>query len=89
MVTVFVPKTVPDFAGLGLVVVEAVVVLEADDDGVPVGLADWLRDALAEPEAEAVIEGAAVAVTDLVRFAVEVGDPLTVMENVPFVVGFC
>jgi len=88
VVTVFVPRTVPDFAGLRLVVVDAVTVLEAEADIVSVGLADWLRDVLAEPDADAVMDGAAVAVTDLVRFAVAVGDPLTVMETVPFVVGF-
>ena len=87
MVTVFVPRTVPDFAGLGLVVVEAVVVLEADDERLPVGLADWLKEALAEPETDAVMDGAAVSDADRVRFAVAVGDPLTVMEIVLFVVG--
>ena len=47
-----------------------------------------LRDALAEPETDAVMDGAAVAVTDRVLFAVVVTDPLTVMETVPFVDGF-
>ena len=87
MVTVFVPRTVPDFAGLGLVVVEAVVVLEADDERLAVGLADWLKDALAEAETDAVMDGAAVTEEVRVRFAVDVGDPLTVMETVLFVVG--
>jgi hypothetical protein len=87
VVTVFVPRTVPDFAGLGLVVVEAVVVLEADDERLPVGLADWLKEALAEAETDAVMDGADVNDADRVRFAVAVGDPLTVMEIVLFVVG--
>ena len=81
-------RVVPDFAGLGLVVVEAVTVLEAEADRVPVGLADWLKDALAEPETDAVMEGTDVNDDDRVRFAVAVGEPLTVMDTVPFAVGF-
>jgi hypothetical protein len=88
VVTVFVPRTVLEFAGLGLVVVEAVVVLEAEADRVPVGLADWLKDALAEPDTDAVMDGTDVNDDDRVLFAVAVGDPLTVIDTVPFVVGF-